>query len=171
MNKQNDNITGEEKLLEGVKTQLMEQYQLAFSDLLRENLESETPDWDWVKRLYEELRGRICNLTPNRMDIHADIHDKMDSEIFYSMISNGAFDGTNLQSLITFVFSRIRELEAPAKNVDTDAKLQEILELFQPANATIATIVPVFIQAANERLDDVYTDKEIFMAFLAKQKK
>jgi len=171
MNKQNDNITGEEKLLEGVKTQLMEQYQLAFSDLLRENLESETPDWDWVKRLYEELRGRICNLTPNRVDIYEDIHDKMDSEIFYSMISNGAFDGTNLQSLITFVFSRIRELEAPAKNVDTDAKLQEILELFQPANATIATIVPEFIQAANERLDDVYNDKEIFMAFLAKQKK
>ena len=171
MNKQNDNITGEEKLLEGVKTQLMEQYQLAFSDLLRENLESETPDWDWVKRLYEELRGRICNLTPNRVDIYEDIHDKMDSEIFYSMISNGAFDGTNLQSLITFVFSRIRELEAPAKNVDTDAKLQEILELFQHANATIATIVPAFIQAANERLDDVYTDKEIFMAFLAKQKK
>lgn len=165
MNKQN------EKLLEGVKTQLTEQYQLAFSDLLRENLESETPDWNWVKRLYEELRDRLCNLTPNRVDIHTDIHDKMDSEIFYSMISHGAFDGANLQALITFVFARIRELEAPAKNVETDAKLQEILELFQSADATIATIVPVFIQAANERLDDVYNDKEIFMAFLAKQKK
>jgi len=169
MNDKTDNIN--EKLLEGVKTQLTEQYQLAFADLLRENLESETPDWEWVKRLHAELRDRICNLTPNRLDIHADIHDKMDSEIFYSMISHGAFDGANLQSLITFVFSRIRELEAPAKNVDTDASLQEILELFQSANATIATIVPTFIQAANERLDDVYNDKEIFMAFLTKQKK
>jgi len=160
-----------EKLLDGVKTQLTEQYQLAFSDLLRENLESEKPDWEWVTRLHAELRDRICNLTPNRLDIHADIHDKMDSEIFYSMISHGAFDGANLQSLITFVFSRIRDLEEPVKNVDTDAALQEILGLFQHANATIATIVPVFIQAANERLDDVYTDKEIFMAFLTKQKK
>jgi hypothetical protein len=170
MNNQNDNKQSE-KLLEGVKTQLTEQYQLAFSDLLRKNLESATPNWEWVKRLYEELRDRLCNLTPNRVDIHADIHDKMDSEIFHSMISHGAFDGVNLQALITFVFTRIRELEAPAKNVETDAKLQEILELFQLADATIATIVPVFIQAANERLDDVYNDKEIFMAFLAKQKK
>jgi len=168
MNKQNKQ---NEKLIEGVKTQLTEQYKLAFSDLLRENLESEKPDWEWVTRLHAELRDRICNLTPNRLDIHADIHDKMDSGIFYSMISHGAFDGANLQSLITFVFSRIRELEAPAKNTITDAKLQEILGLFQHSNATIATIVPVFIQAANERLDDVYNDKEIFMAFLAKQKK
>ena len=171
MNKQNKQNKQNEKLLEGVKTQLTEQYKRAFASRLRENLESETPDWEWVTRLHAELRDRLCNLTPNRMDIHADIHDKMDSEIFHSMISHGAFDGANLQALITFVFTRIRELEAPAKNVETDAKLQEILELFQSADATIATIVPVFIQAANERLDDVYNDKEIFMAFLTKQKK
>jgi len=53
MNKQNKY---DEKLLEGVKTQLTEQYKLAFADLLRENLESETPDWDWVTRLHAELR-------------------------------------------------------------------------------------------------------------------
>jgi len=171
MNNEQEIKDCKEKLIDSVKTQLVEQYQLAFSDLLRENLESETPDWDWVKLLHAELRDRICNLTPNRVDIHADIHDKMDSEIFYSMISNGAFDSANLQALINFVFTRIRELEAPAKNTVTDAKLQEILELFQSANSTIATIVPAFIKAANERLDDIYNDKEIFMAFLEKQKK
>tara|TARA_R110002074_G_scaffold16248_2_gene54511 strand:+ start:2911 stop:3426 length:516 start_codon:yes stop_codon:yes gene_type:complete len=171
MNNEQEIKDCQEKLLDSVKTQLVEQYQLAFTDLLRENLESETPDWGWVQRLHAELRDRICNLTPNRVDIHVDIHDKMDSEIFYSMISHGSFDSVNLQALINFVFTRIRELEAPAKNTITDEKLQEILELFQSENATIATIVPVFIQAANERLDDVYNDKEIFMAFLAKQKK
>jgi len=171
MNNQNNQNNQAEKLIDGVKTQLTEQYKLAFADLLRENLESEKPDWDWVTRLHAELRDRICNLIPNRVDIHADIHDKMDSGIFYSMISHGAFDGANLQSLITFVFTKIQELEAPAKITITGAKLQEILELFQSADATIATIVPAFIQAANERLDDVYNDKEIFMAFLAKQKK
>ena len=54
--------------LEGVKNQVKTQFRQAFIDLLQQSLESDTPDWNWVKNLYSELRDRICNLTPRRQD-------------------------------------------------------------------------------------------------------
>ena len=47
--------------LEGVKNQVKTQFRQAFIDLLQQSLESDTPDWNWVKNLYSELRDRICN--------------------------------------------------------------------------------------------------------------
>ncbi|HIB78019.1 MAG TPA: hypothetical protein EYO58_10510, partial [Flavobacteriales bacterium] len=155
--------------IKALEAQMKTQFKKAFMDLLRKNLESDKPDWEWVKRLHQELRDRICNLTPRRSDIIDDIYDKMDSDIFYNMVSNNVYTGENLLALVNFVFSKIHDLEAPVKNVDTDAKRDEVVLLFQNPNSTIATIVPVFIQSANDRLDCVYKDREIFMKMLQKE--
>ena len=72
---------------------------------------------------------------------------------------------------ICYIFEKIKELEAPAKNVITDAKLDELKSLFGQEGTTLASFVPVFIMSANERLDDVYKDYEIFMNFLKEQTK
>ena len=157
--------------LEGVKNQVKTQFRQAFIDLLQQSLESDTPDWDWVKNLYAELRDRICNLTPRRQDRIKEIHEQMDVDFFYQMVSHNAFDATSLTKLVCYVFEKIKELEAPAKNVITDAKLDELKTLFGQGGTTLASFVPVFIMSANERLDDVYKDREIFMNFLKEQTK
>ena len=50
-------------------------------------------------------------------------------------------------------------------------KLDELKTLFGQEGTTLASFVPVFIMSANERLDDVYKDREIFMNFLKEQTK
>ena len=47
----------------------------------------------------------------------------------------------------------------------------ELKTLFGQEGTTLASFVPVFIMSANERLDDVYKDREIFMNFLKEQTK
>ena len=136
--------TNKKDPLEGVKNQLKTQFQQAFVDLLEENLKKDNPEWDWVKRLYQELRDRICNLTPNRKDRIEDIHEHMDVELFYQMISHNAFDHTSLYNLVCYVFEKIKELEAPVKNIITETKLDELKELFSKEETTLASFVPVF---------------------------
>ena len=106
--------------LRKVKEQLKTQFNKAFVDLMESNLKSDKPDWEWISRLYKEIRDKICNLTPNRKDRIKEIHEKMDVDIFYQMVSNNAFNGRSLSALVEYVFKHIRELEAPAKNVVTD---------------------------------------------------
>ena len=157
--------------LDGVKNQVKTQFRQAFIDLLQQSLESDTPDWNWVKNLYSELRDRICNLTPRRKDRIKEIREQMDVDFFYEMVSHNAFDATSLTKLVCYIFEKIKELEAPVKNVITEAKLDELKTLFGQEGTTLASFVPVFIMSANERLDDVYKDREIFMNFLKEQTK
>jgi hypothetical protein len=41
----------------------------AFFDVLTSKLNSTPPDYEWVVRLYGEIRERLANLTPTRQDL------------------------------------------------------------------------------------------------------
>jgi 4-hydroxy-3-methylbut-2-enyl diphosphate reductase IspH len=157
--------------LRKVKEQLKTQFNKAFVDLMESNLKSDKPDWEWISRLYKEIRDKICNLTPNRKDRIKEIHEKMDVDIFYQMVSNNAFNGRSLSALVEYVFKHIRELEAPAKNVVTDEKLENLKKVLTHKDTTLGSFIPLFIVTANEKLDDIYNDKEIFMKILKEQMK
>ena len=79
-----------------MEKQIREQFHRAFNDLLEESLSGDKPDWDWVVRLYSELRDKLCQLTPNRTDLHDEIKDSMDLEIFSQMIRNDVFKPDNV---------------------------------------------------------------------------
>ena len=136
----------------------------AFDDLLEENLKSEDPDWEWLTRLYKELRDRICSLTPRRQDRVKEIYENMDAELFHQMISNNAFDPTSMATLVNYVFGQIRLLEAPARNASTDQKLEELHETFRSEGTTIGSFVPIFLKEAHKKIDEIEQDKEKFLA-------
>ena len=64
----------------------------------------------------------------------------------------------------------VQILEAPVKNKITDQKFNEIIEIANMQNSSIATIIPIFLANAHERLDDVYKDRDDFLEFMKKKK-
>ena len=153
-----------------VKTQISEQFKKAFNDLLVENLKSDNPNIEWLKRLYMELRDRICGLTPRRQDLIKEIHETMDVDFFCQLVENKVFDNNSLYGLVNYIFTKIKQLEAPVKNKITDQKYNEIIETANMENASMATIIPVFLANAHERLDDVYKDRDDFLEFMKNKK-
>ena len=149
--------------LQAVKEQIKTQFKKAFDDLLEESLKSDTPDIDWLCRLYEELRTRICNLTPRRKDRIAKIHEDMDLDFFKQLVSHNVFDAVSMDSLIKYVFSEIKQLESPARNVETQAELEKVLKIFYTEGTTLATFVPVFLRSAHSCIDKIYDDKQKFL--------
>ena len=97
--------------MDKLEKQIEEQFHKAFGDLLTNSLKKDKPDWNWLLRLFEELRNRLCSLTPRRIDLHREIHEAMDIELFDQMIKNNAFDAVSMWKLVTFVFERIKCLE------------------------------------------------------------
>jgi hypothetical protein len=156
--------------LKHVKNQISEQFKKAFNDLLVENLKSDTPNVEWLKKLYTELRDRICGLTPRRHDLIKEIHETMDVDFFGQLVENTVFDNKSLYGLVDYIFTKIKQLEAPIKNKITDQKFNEILEVANKDDASMATIIPVFLANAHERLDDVYADRDAFLEFMKNKK-
>ena len=149
--------------MEKIEEQIKTQFYKAFDDLLTESLSGDNPDWSWLVRLYGELRQRICMLTPRRSDIHRELAENMDIELFEQMVTNGAFRAQEMWNLVSYVFDLLKEREAPARNANTTETVQELYASFSKKGATIATFVPVFLKTAHQKIDEIEHDKQEFL--------
>jgi len=144
--------------MQAFEEQIRQQMRQAFFDVLEQKLASEPPDYEWVIKLYVEIRERIGSLTPNRQDFQAELKEQMDSDLFAQMLRNNAYDATQLHNLVHFVFGRIEFLEAPARNASTRALLATLDQELQKPGCKFSTFVPLFIRHAHTKLDEIEQD-------------
>lgn len=149
------------KNVERLNKQVEETMKCAFFDLLAQKVAANPPDYDWLTRLYTEIRDKLTKLLKKESKLRKDIEEKMDPEFFHQLISNNVFEPKSFYALILYVFKKCKELGSPARDKETDEKLQELLDHFNSGNATFATIVPMFIKNANECIDNIYLDIQI----------
>ena len=139
-------------------TQVRETYKRAFFDLLQEKVAANPPDFEWLTRLYGEIRTKLISLLRVGSPLRVEIEESMDCDFFKQLISNNVFSPEDFYTLIRYVFEKCKQLGSPARDAETDAKLKEIVDFVDSGDATFATLVPMFIKNANECLDTVYED-------------
>ena len=149
--------------MERVEKQIKQQFYKAFNDVLTQSLLGEDPDWNWLVRLYSELRDRLCQLTPRRTDIHQEIKESMDVELFSQMIRHDAFKPDDMWKLVNYVFAMIKSREAPVRNKDTELELNMLYTEFNKEGITIAKFVPLFLKTSHARIDVIEKDKTEFL--------
>ena len=139
-------------------TQVRETYKRAFFDLLQEKVAANPPDFEWLTRLYGEIRTKLISLLREGSQLRLEIEESMDCDFFKQLISNNVFSPEDFYTLIRYVFEKCKQLGSPARDAETDAKLKEIVDFVDSGDATFATLVPMFIKNANECLDTIYED-------------
>ena len=139
-------------------TQVRETYKRAFFDLLQEKVAANPPDFEWLTRLYGEIRTKLISLLREGSQLRLEIEESIDCDFFKQLISNNVFSPEDFYTLIRYVFEKCKQLGSPARDAETDAKLKEIVDFVDSGDATFATLVPMFIKNANECLDTVYED-------------
>ena len=143
--------------LDSLNTQMNAQFKKAFFDLLEEKVRQEPPDYDWIARLYAEIRERLASLMRKDSAVRKEIEDSMDVELFKQMIENKAFGGVELYNLVGHVFELCKKLVSPARDNEVDKFKFQVIGLMKN-NGTFAQIVPLFIKNANECIDNIYKD-------------
>ena len=147
-----------ENALKRMKEQWTVMAQKAFCDLLEQRVKQEPPDYEWITRLYEEIRGKLTKILKKDSDLRIEIEEAMDIELFDQMIRNKAFNPTDLYKLIHYTFDKCKQLGSAGRDKETDAKLKEITDHMQSEDATFATIVPLYIKNINYCIDKMYYD-------------
>jgi hypothetical protein len=143
--------------LDGLNKQMNTQFKKAFFDLLEEKVREEPPDYDWIARLYGEMRERLASILRKGSVVRKEIEDSMDVELFKQMIKNKAFGGVELYNLVEHVFELCKKLGSPARDNEVDKFKYQVIGLMKN-NGTFAQIVPLFIKNANECIDNIYKD-------------
>lgn len=138
--------------------QVKETYKRAFFDLLEQKVAANPPDYEWLTRLYGEIKTKLVSLLREGSKLRNEIEESMDCDFFTQLISHNVFSPENFYALIRYVFEKCKQLGSPARDAETDAKLKEIVDFVDSGDATFATLVPLFIKNANECLDTIYED-------------
>ena len=156
--------------MERIHKQIKETYHKAFFDLLQQKVEQDPPDYDWISKLYLEIRIKLTKFLKPTSTLRIEIEESMDPVIFNQMMRNNAFNGTDLFNLISYTFDKIKQLGSPGRDKFTDLKKIEIFDLMKN-NGTFAQIVPLFIKNANICVDFIYKDMQQVSKTFSQQSK
>ena len=139
-------------------TERMEsQMKKAFWDLLQEKVSAQPPDFDWITRLYTEIRDRLMSFVRKGGKLHTEIEEAFDTDLFSQMIRNDAFDGGDMLRLVESTFAYISALQAPYRDAELLSVKATILTRASEGG-TFAEIVPLYIRSVHKLLDYIEYD-------------
>ena len=145
-----------------MEDKIKEIYHKAFNDLLKEQIDTDPVNIEWLCKLYSEIREKLCNLIPKKTMLKIEIEEVLDVDLFKQMITYKAFNGPELLKLINFIFDCIIKLGSPARDDENNEKRNEVLNVLYQ-NESFGKIVCVLINNANFCIDNIYLDvKKIF---------
>ena len=145
------------KFEEQLHKQIEETYKLAWYDLLQQKVKQTPPDYDWIVKLYKEIRFKLTHFLKQGSTFRVEIEEGMDVELFDQMIRHGAFRGPEFLALVEFVFDKCLKLGSPARDNEVKEFKREIITTLHN-KATFAELVPLFFKNANIAADWIYED-------------
>jgi len=145
-----------------IEKQIRDTYYQAFYDSIDETVNSKSPDYEWIVRLYLDIRDRLLRYIKKDTDTYRIIDDQFDEKLFEQMITNDVFDKQSMIALINGSFNMVLRLEAPQRDKATLQSRQRVFES-EPEK-----IVSTFIREINQCLDLIDVD---FANLFAEKKK
>jgi hypothetical protein len=135
-----------------IEKQVRDTYYQAFYDSIDETVNSKSPDYEWIVRLYLDIRDRLLRYIKKGTDTYRIIDDQFDEKLFEQMITNDVFDKQSMIALINGSFNMVLRLEAPERDKATLESRQRVFES-EPEK-----IVSTFIREINQCLDLIDVD-------------
>lgn len=146
----NNHLKKHEK--ENMMNNIRDIYYKAFYDCIDQAVNVDKPDYEWVLKLYIEIKTRILKYVKQDSNTYKMIDDNFDVDLFKQMIENNAFDETSMKQLIDKTFYWINKLQAPYRDTTTNESKNVIL------NAESSKIISTYIREVNKCLDNLDED-------------
>ena len=118
----------------------------AFYDLIDQNTNSQTPDYDWIIRLYSEIKAQLLHYLKIGSKTYVAIDDSFDVELFSQMIRADVFSPDSMVKLVNNTFYWIKFLGAPYRDEEIDISKQKVL------NTAPNKIISVFLKEVHDCL-------------------
>tara|TARA_B100000902_G_C27225439_1_gene871931 strand:- start:24 stop:530 length:507 start_codon:yes stop_codon:yes gene_type:complete len=145
------------KLNEELHNQIESTMNKAFFDLLKENIKKDPIDYEWLTRLFIEIRDRFTRLLKKNSRLWIEINENMNDELFTQMIKNNVFDVNSFIGLVNYSFLLCLKLGAPVRDKTTGVRQEQVNKLIETTQ-DFTEIIPIYIKNIHECIDEIYQD-------------
>ena len=140
-----------------MENQIEETMKRAFYDLIEENTNSSTPDYDWIVNLYTEIRSTLLQYLKKDGSTYRSIEESFDVELFSQMIRADVFSADSMVKLIETTFYWIKQLGAPIRDTEVDEAKERVLK------SPLDKIISVYLKETHQSLMIYQQDMEYFL--------
>jgi hypothetical protein len=144
----------QENNLKQIEQQIRDNYHKAFFDLIDETINSSNPDYEWIVRLYDEIKIRLLVYIKKDSNTYESIESSFDKDLFEQMIKNDVFDAVSMIKLVENTFYWIKTLQAPIRDGASEIAKKNVL------SAEPTKIVSTFLKEIYKLLDFLDEDME-----------
>jgi hypothetical protein len=136
-----------------IEEQIQTEMRNAFFNLIDDNINSKTPDYDWITRLYEEIKIKLLSFLPNKNGkIYKQLELDFDVDLFKQMIENDVFNQESMIKLVNNTFHWILKLEAPVRDKDTNEAKNRVF------NSAPEKIISTYLKEVHRCIEQIETD-------------
>jgi len=140
-----------------MEAQIRSTFRTAFWDLLEEGIDGDL-QVGWVTRHYMELPERLCRYLRPDGAFAAEIRASYDEAFFRQLLTHDAFDAVSAKSLIATTLGLVRQVQAPARDVELRRLEAELESELVSGTATFGKVFVRFLKGVHELLDTVDSD-------------
>ena len=148
-----------EKNIQRLTEQMKEQFHAAFYDVIARAVATEPPNYEYIVRLYTEVRDRIAAVVRPHGPSFKRIHEDFDVEFFDQLLRTNNFSGESMLGLINTTFGWIAQLQTPKRDSELEAAKQRVIA----SGTTIVNMVPAYIREVHTCMDWVEEDLREFI--------
>ena len=144
----------QENNLKQIEQQIRDNYHKAFYDMIDGTINSSTPDYDWIVKLYDEIKRRMLIYVKKDSNTYKSIESSFDKDLFEQMIKNDVFDAVSMIKLVDNTFYWVKSLQAPYRDNACETAKKTVL------SAEPTKIVSTFLKEVHKLLDFLDEDME-----------
>ena len=87
-------------------------------------------DYSQIPLLLTDVFNMIKKVIPNRLDIHEEYSNTIDTELITQMIHNNALSNESMKKYIQYIFGLIKQLQSASEDSDTQMVEDVIVDMF-----------------------------------------
>ena len=151
---------------------IKENMQKAFWDKLENDMKEE--NYEMLLGVLEDIKNRLINIIPNRIDLHKEFHETIDTKLIEQMLSHKAVDDKYIYNMIQYIINQLKKFDS-LDNEPNYEKFRQLINNQLSSNVKLHIILPRFFRESflyiEELEENIRNFKKSEMYKLMKEKK
>lgn len=132
----------------------------AYWDKMYDDLEKS--DFSSLLRLLEELKYYMMSCVPNRHDIHKEIHESIDIELWRQMLEHNAYNKKDVIGTIEYIYLNLVSWCLKDKMLDINNERKKFTALILKENVDLKKLIVVFLENVFAHLENILEETNSF---------
>lgn len=130
----------------------------AYWDKIKEEINGETPNYNTVIALFDEIGEMLKALTPNKAEHRETISRVLDKDYIQYLSDQNLMNREELERLFLFVLNKIQSYESPVRNIETKFVIKEFNRKIKSRHSNLSDIIVETFKIVYDKVNQIYDD-------------